>query len=66
MSNLDTGARLVTRAAAAIEAERQRDGGPRPAELRQIGGDLYDAAADLIAAAYDIDADRARAGRDRL
>ena len=62
MSNLEMAASRLARAAASLDGERQRDGGPRSAEVRRIGDDVFTAAGDLIAAAYDIDAAE-RAGR---
>ena len=48
----------LAKAAADLQAEQQRDGGPRPPVLRQIAGDLYPVAGDLLGAACDIEAER--------
>jgi hypothetical protein len=60
MTALGTAARLAAKAAATLQAEQQRDGGPQPREIRQAAADLYDAAAAAVSAAYDADAGRAR------
>jgi hypothetical protein len=45
----------VTKAAADLDAERQREGGPRSREVRQIAENLFDTAGLLIGAAYELD-----------
>ena len=65
MPDLAAVAGRLTRAAADLDAERQRDDGPRSREVRRIVGNLYDVVGDLTGAAYDIDADRAQRDRGR-
>jgi hypothetical protein len=60
MTALTMAARRLTKAAADLDAEQHREGGPRSREIRRIADDLFTAAGGLISAAYDVDADRAR------
>lgn len=62
MRDLDGAARRLATAAADLDAERQRDGGPRPAQVRQVADRLRDVVTGLMQAAQDIDDGAARHG----